>query len=239
VRRPPTSAGVRRDRCVAVAFGPMFHIACFGGAVLVETGPIAPLRIKLDAVRRISNQQFRLVLAQQSRHGLRARRISAKDPVLPQKPQVAQPRCGDVRERRGFFCSLLVHRVAQQRVEFVHVETGQAEVEPKSAQIGKLRPEQVFVPRGLLVGAIVRQAEPSNLGWCQVARHVHGYLRQAERLRRLPPQVPNHDPLRRGHALRTRLSVGAPRSSQHVPPVPTSGCAVIQALTASGLVKLS
>jgi hypothetical protein len=94
--------------------------------------------------------------------------------VGPEEPQVTQARCGNIRKRGRLLRPRFIERVAKQLVEFVYIEAGQAEVEPKSGQIGKLRTKQVFVPRGLLVRAIVCQAQASDLGRRQLTRNVHG-----------------------------------------------------------------
>jgi hypothetical protein len=109
----PIGARVRGNGRVPVAFGPLLHVARFGRAMFVDTCSIAPLRIELDTVRRISGEQQRCGLAQQPRNVVRAGRITAQQPVGSEEPQVTQARCGNVRKRGSNLRPLFIERIAE------------------------------------------------------------------------------------------------------------------------------
>jgi hypothetical protein len=49
--------------------------------------------------------------------------------VLAAEPQIAWPCCSDFGRRRGLVCFFLIERIAQQRVDLVDIEPGEAEIE--------------------------------------------------------------------------------------------------------------
>src|SRR5579871_1813262 len=108
----PIGASVGRDRRSRVPPGPALHVARLGGSMAVQAGSIAPLRIKLDAVRRIGYQQKRLALAQQPRYGFGAGRVTAEHAMLvrrlAQKPKVPGPAYGSFGQRRRGICLIVV-----------------------------------------------------------------------------------------------------------------------------------
>src|SRR5258708_3845199 len=80
--------------------------------------------------------------------------------MIPQDPQVARARSGNIGQRRSLFCFLLIDRVAQQLVEFVHVEADEVEVEVLRLESGEVQSQKFIVPtcveRKLVVGDDVR-----------------------------------------------------------------------------------
>ena len=139
--------------------------------------------------------QQRLALAEQPRDVLRAGRVAAQHAVLAAEPQIAWLRRGDFRQRRSLVCLLLVDRIAQQRVEFVYVESREPEVKIQVVQLGEFHRKELFIPRRLLIGAIVSQAKAADLRRREVLGNVDGYFRQTEKPTRRAAQVTDNDDL--------------------------------------------
>ena len=82
---------------------------------------------------------------------------------------------------------------AEQPVELVVVEAGQAQVEAVELQVVELEAEQPLVPLGVLARAVVHQPVGLGLRRGEAAGDVHRHLGQPELARRLEPRVPGED----------------------------------------------
>src|SRR5262249_16727230 len=96
----PVGAGVGRDRSIVVALSPLLHIARLRRPAAAESGTVAPLRIKLDAVRRIGHHQSGLAVAEKTGHGVSACTVCAKDSMRATQPEIAWPRYWNFGGRR-------------------------------------------------------------------------------------------------------------------------------------------
>ena len=123
----------------------------------------------------------------------RAGRVATKHAVLAAQPQITWPRDGDGGQQRRLVCPFLVHWIAQERVKFVNIETGQAEVKIKRVQIRKLGGQKAEVPSRLLVRSIVHQAVGPDLLRCQIIGDVDRKFLPAQLECSKPPYVTNDD----------------------------------------------
>ena len=112
------------------------------------------------------------------------------------EPQVAGP--GDRRDRRqrnhvlfpvGFL------RREQIGVQLILIEPGQRQIEIAVQFLDALefRPDQIEIPRRLIVGAVVHQPVRLHLAGREIPRHVNGNLGQRHGLGGQQTDVANHD----------------------------------------------
>jgi len=83
--------------------------------------------------------------------------------VLPTKPQVARPGYRVLGQRRRGIGLVVVLRGSQQVIDFLRVETCQAEIEVRLVEFLQLEGEQLLVPICPGNGAIHHEAEGFHL----------------------------------------------------------------------------
>jgi len=123
-----------------VPLSPLLHVAGFGRPVAVESSPVAPFGVELNTVRRISNHQTRLALAQEPDDNIRIGGVSAEHSVRPKQPQIPRPgrrRFGKRRRGVGFF--LIIER--QQIVDLAWVESSETQIEVRFLDFLQLKRE--------------------------------------------------------------------------------------------------
>jgi hypothetical protein len=80
----PIGNRVGEDRRFGVTAGALLHVGRLGRSAAVEASPIAPFRIQLDPVWRISDHEPRLAIPQQPSDSFRAGGVAAEHPVRTQ-----------------------------------------------------------------------------------------------------------------------------------------------------------
>ena len=181
-------------RGFGVALGAVLHVARLGRSAAVQPGAIAPLGIELNSVRRIGHHQKRLA---------RRRSNRATASALVASPQ--STRCSPQSHRspgRRPGCSgtggaTLARSSSSGRARkssiSCWIEPGQLEIEVEIPQFFEFRPEQIEIPVGLLVAAVVHQPVRFDLRRRQVVGDVDGNLLQPQLLRGQQPDVATDD----------------------------------------------
>ena len=130
-----------------MTLGPLLpQVAGFGRSTAIQTRPISPLRIQLDAVGRIGHQQLRFALPQKPGNRIGVGGIAAQYAVATTEPQIAGPGHGNHRHRgRGIFIRGIMQQVL---VEFLGIKPGQAEIEVGLLEFRQFNGQQVVIPIG-------------------------------------------------------------------------------------------